>query len=69
MTDTYKLEEAIKESGLKKSFIAEKLGLSRQGFLNKCNNSSAFTSVEINALCQILDITKLTEKEAIFFAK
>lgn len=69
MTDTKELERIIKESGLKKSYIAKELKLSRQGFKNKCENKSLFTSKQIKQLCEMLNITKLAEKERIFFAK
>ena len=69
MTNTAELEQLIKESGLKKSYIAKTIGLSRQGFKNKCENRSPFTSKEIAGLCDILNISKLSDKERIFFAK
>lgn len=69
MTDKAKLEDLITKSGLKKSFIADNLGISRQAFLNKVNNKSLFTSEEIDTLCKLLNVKSLTEKEKIFFAK
>lgn len=69
MTNTKELEKLIKASGLKKSYIAKAINLSRQGFKNKCDNKNPFTSVEIDGLCELLNITKLTDKERIFFAK
>lgn len=69
MTNTAVLEQLIKESGLKKSYIAKTIGLSRQGFKNKCENRSFFTSKEIDGLCDILKVSNLSEKERIFFAK
>lgn len=69
MTNTVELERIIAESGLKKSYIAKAIKLSRQGFKNKCENKSPFTSTEISKLCELLNITKLAEKERIFFAK
>ena len=68
MTDTKELELLIKDSGLKKSYIAKTLGLSRQGLANKIQNKSPFTSTEISCLCKVLDITSLKDKERIFFA-
>ena len=68
MTDTLELERIIRESGLKKSFIANKLNISRQSFKNKCENKTAFTSVEIKKLCELLNVKKLSDKERIFFA-
>jgi len=68
MTDTKELEKIIKDSGLKKSYIAKAVGLSRQGLDNKVKNRSPFTSTEICILCRLLCITSLKEKERIFFA-
>lgn len=68
MTDTKELEKIIKDSGLKKSYIAKAVGLSRQGLDNKVKNRSPFTSLEISILCRLLSITNLKDKEKIFFA-
>ena len=68
MTDTKELERLIDNSGLKKSYIAKTVGLSRQGLANKINNKSPFTSTEISSLCKLLNITSLKDKERIFFA-
>ena len=35
MADVVKLKQAIEESGLRKGFIIEKLGITRQGFHKK----------------------------------
>lgn len=67
MTDTQYLEKLIVESGKKKSYLAEKIGCSRQYFRMKCNNEAPFTVIEVNILCEELNITKLSEKEKIFF--
>ena len=68
MTNTAKLEEIIEKSGLKKSFIAKKIGLSAYGFAKKLRNETEFKSSEINGLCDLLKIDSLEEKESIFFA-
>lgn len=68
MTDTAKLQERIELSGLKKSYIAIKLGITPAAFYQKIANKREFKASEIDALCQILGITDLQEKEAIFFA-
>lgn len=68
MTDTKELERLIEDSGLKKSYIAKAIGLSRQGLANKIQNRSPFTSTEISCLCKVLNITSLKDKERIFFA-
>lgn len=68
MVDTNLLNKKIEESGLKKEFIAKQLNITRAGFYKKATNGSDFTSGEIITLCKILSITKLSEKESIFFA-
>ena len=69
LTNSEMLKEKIKSKGLKLNFLASKLGLSRQGFKNKVDNINEFTASEIIVLCDVLMITNLKEKEAIFFAK
>ena len=76
MVNTELLEQKIKESGKKKKYLAEKCGLSCAGFrncvINKANPKtgarSEFKSSQIIVLCDELNITRLAEKEAIFFA-
>lgn len=68
MTNTELLEKAIKAKGLKKLFLAEKIGLTPAGFCNCLNNRAEFKASQINTLCDLLGITDLAEKEAIFFA-
>lgn len=68
MTNTRLLKELIDKSGLKMNFIAEYVGLSRQGLWQKINNKTPFNQFEIEKLCTLLRIKKLTDKEAIFFA-
>ena len=63
------LENKIKESGMKKSYLASKCKLSRQGFYNCLVGKAMFNSVQISILCKELNITSLKEKESIFFAK
>ena len=69
MVNTKLLENEIVNSGKKKGFLATRCGLSRQGFLLKCNNKQEFTAAEIMVLCDELKITQLTKKDAIFFAR
>lgn len=68
MTNKELLFQKIKDKGMKRSFVAERLGLSYPGFLNKVNDKTEFTSSEIQTLCITLSITDLEEKEKIFFA-
>lgn len=69
MTNTELLKETIDKSGLKIGFIADYVGISRQSLWNKINNLSPFNQYEIDKMCDILKITGLRTKEAIFFAK
>ena len=69
MTNTEMLKEVIDKSGLKVGFIAEYVGISRQCLWNKINNLSPFNQYEIEKMCDILKITSLKQKEAIFFAR
>lgn len=68
MTNTELLEIKIKESGKKKSYLAQKVGLTRAGFRNCCINKSEFRTGQVQILCDELGITSLKEKQAIFFA-
>ena len=67
MTNTELLREKINERGLKQGYIAEMLGLTSYGFAKKVNNDTEFKASEIKKLCDLLNITSLREKEAIFF--
>lgn len=67
MVNTQMLEDLIKESGKKKTYLADKLGLSIQSFRLKCSNKSVFNTNEVAVLCSELGITRLTDKEKIFF--
>lgn len=69
MTNTELLRERIDKSGFKMQFIAEKLGISRFTLLQKIENRSDFRVSEVEALCELLCISSLTEKNNIFFAK
>ena len=70
MTNTELLEKKIKDSGYKKSYIAKAIGLkSAFGLAKKIKNESEFKASEISALCDLLKIESVEEREAIFFAK
>ena len=64
--DTELLDKAIDKSGLKSSFIAEKLGISRQAFNKKRLGKTAFRQSEVFVMCTLL---KLSDAECmqIFF--
>ena len=68
MVDTQHLEKLISDSGKKKTYLAKAIGCSRQYLHQKINNQAPFTLEEANVLCSELNITRLTDKEKIFFA-
>lgn len=69
MVNTELLENAIRSSGKRKSYLAEKIGCTIQSFRMRCTNKYDFKSSDIDTLCYELGISKLTDKEKIFFAK
>lgn len=69
MVNTELLEDAIRRSGKRKQYLADKIGCTIQSFRMRCTNRYDFKSTDIDVLCAELGITKLTEKERIFFAK
>lgn len=69
MVNTALLEDAIRRSGKKKRYLADKVGCTYQSLRQRCNNIYDFKSSDIEVLCEELGITDLNEKERIFFAK
>lgn len=69
MTNTKLLEKAIGESGLKKKWIADKMGLSEYGLSLKIQGVNEFKTSEVTQMCKLLGIDTLSKKEDIFFAK
>ncbi len=67
MTNSSQLKAKIDESGFKLRFVAQKLGLSYQGFQNKLMGKSDFKASEIVALRQLLQLS-IEEEQSIFFA-
>lgn len=68
MVDTQYLEKMIRSSGKKKEYLAQRCGITRQSLTSKLKNRSPFTVDQVSALCNELGITKLSEKDRIFFA-
>jgi len=64
--NTELLDKKIEESGLKVSFIIEKLGLSHNGFYKKKNGKTPFRASEVYVLCDLLKISDEEEKRLIF---
>lgn len=69
LTNTELLERVIAESGLKKRWLANKMGLSEYGLSLKIQGINEFKTSEVSQLCELLGIQNLTQKEDIFFAK
>lgn len=67
MTNTNALRELIEKKGMKMKYVAEYLGLSAYGFQLKVENRQEFKTSEVAALCELLSINSLEEKERIFF--
>jgi hypothetical protein len=63
--NTVLLEKAISDSGLKKKFIAQKLGMSEQTF-NKKRKNGTFYGDEVIDLCNILNISGTKTASDIF---
>lgn len=68
MVNSELLELKIRQSGKTKTYLSSKIGRTIQNLNLKINNKYDFLSSEVDTLCKELNITKLTEKESIFFA-
>lgn len=68
MTNTEELRKLIDAKGFKLKYVAEYLGLSAYGFNLKMHNKREFKTSEVTALCELLKIESLEQKEHIFFA-
>ena len=68
MTNTVLLENLIMASGLKKKFIAEKLGICRQQLNKKIAGLVPFTGPEIKNLCKLLNLDEWGVIKPVFFA-
>ena len=68
MTNTALLERKIRESGLKRSYLAQKLKLSYYGLQRKIQGKSEFKTGEVQILCEELSINS-DEMRVIFFAE
>ena len=57
------LEQKIVESGYRREFIAEKLGLTRFGFRDKINNPERWKVSEVKELVKLLNISKVDSRK------
>jgi len=67
MTDSKRLKDMIRKSGLKYTYLAQKLGISYFALKKKIENETEFKASEIQAICDLLAISDLSLKENIFF--
>ena len=68
MVNTQYIENLIMTKGLKKSFIADKLGISIQTLHRKITNNGDFFTNEVMTLCDVLEIPS-SDVEKIFFVR
>lgn len=66
MVDTQLLQEKIAQSGLKREYIANSLGLSREGLWKKLREGTEFTPSQIKIWCDLLRIEDPDERKQIF---
>ena len=69
MTRTEELRKLLDDSGLKRGYVAEKLGITRQALAMKIENQTEFKPSEILQLCEMLGISNLEDRERIFFTQ
>ena len=69
MTDPVLLEKLIEESGLKRCFIAKKLGISRQALGKKLKALVPFTGPEIKIMCELLNLQTWAKIKPVFFTE
>lgn len=67
MINTAALEERIKGSGIKKSFLAGKMGLSPTALWKKLRGEREFKISEVQTMCDLLGINSMEEVAKIFF--
>ena len=60
------LDKFISDSGKKKGYLANRLGVTRQTFSKKVQDPSSFTNLQTEILCAELNITKLSDRQKIF---
>ena len=68
MHNIFLLNSKIKESGLKKNYIASRLGLTSTGFKRKQDGLSDFKASEIKEISVVLKLTS-EERDRIFFSE
>lgn len=67
MTDSAMLKRTIRDSGLKMTYIADKLGISLNTLSRKTNRKTEFTGREIQTISAMLNLTP-AQRDQIFFS-
>ena len=67
MTNVELLKDAIKDSGLRRRFIATRMGLSYDRFYKACIGKVEFKASEVKELSEILNLS-LEQMKAIFLS-
>lgn len=68
MTNSVKLRAAVRRSGLRYGYIANRLKISAYCLAQKIDNRTEFRASEILHLSKLLNLTK-EERDEIFFAE
>lgn len=68
MTNTDKLNDLIRQKGIKKGYLAKRLGVSNTTFYALLRNKTEFKASHIRILCEELGIEDNETMKAIFFA-
>lgn len=63
MTNVERLKEKIDDSGFLKTYIAEQIGITKQGFYLKISGKNEFKQSEIKKLTKLLKLTSKDVKE------
>ena len=66
MTNTEMFRKRVEECGVTYTFIASKIGITREALYKKINNETEFKASEITVCTQILQLNS-AERDKIFF--
>lgn len=67
ITDVDRLKDAISNTGISIVAIANKMGITREGFYKKMNGETEFKASEIISLSRILRLSKI-DRDKIFLS-
>lgn len=69
MVDTKALETLIAEKGIKRTWLVKMTGINRTSLHKKIQGVTEFKTSEVAKMCEVLEITSLKERDAIFFSQ